>query len=122
MAEAIVNDRMGDVWEAVSAGTTPTGYVHPKALAVLAEIGIVHEGESKSVDDFRDVDLDLVVTVCGGAKENCPVWLGKGKKIHVGFDDPAEAEGSEEEILTVFRRVRDEILDQIPANLSIFNS
>lgn len=120
MAEAIVNNRLGNVWEAVSAGTVPSGYVHPKALQVLSEIGIAHEGESKSVDAFRDAELDLVVTVCGGAKENCPVWLGKGKKIHVGFDDPAEAEGSEEEILDVFRRVRDEILEQIPAALEKF--
>lgn len=118
MAEAIVNDRLGDVWDAVSAGTQPSGYVHPKAIQVLSEIGIEHEGESKGVDAFRDADLDLVVTVCGGAKENCPVWLGKGKKIHVGFDDPAEAEGSDEEILAVFRRVRDEILEQIPAALA----
>ena len=117
MAEAIVNDRLGDEWEAVSAGTAPAGYVHPKALAVLAEIGIVHEGESKSAEAFRDVALDMVVTVCGGAQENCPIWLGQGKKIHVGFDDPAEAEGTDEEILSVFRRVRDEILEEIPKAL-----
>ncbi|HQV64601.1 MAG TPA: arsenate reductase ArsC, partial [Anaerolineales bacterium] len=78
MAEAIVNAKLGNTWEAVSAGTKPTGYVHPKALAVLSEIGIQHEGRSKLADEFKGVDFDLVVTVCDSAAEECPVWLGKG--------------------------------------------
>ncbi len=117
LAEAIVNARLGDAWEAVSAGTQPAGYVHPKALAALAEIGIQHTGRSKSADEFRSVDFDLVVTVCDDAAENCPVWLGKGKRVHIGFDDPAKAAGTDEQVMAVFRRVRDEIAGQIPAYL-----
>jgi arsenate reductase len=117
MAEAIVNARLGDHWEAVSAGTQPAGYVHPKAGQVLKEIDIEHHGWSKSTDEFRGAYFDLVVTVCDDAAENCPVWLGKGKRVHLGFPDPAKAAGSEEEILAAFRRVRDEILVKVPALL-----
>lgn len=109
MAEAIVNARLGDQWEAVSAGTQPAGYVHPLAVKVLAETGIPHEGRSKSADEFRDTPFDLVVTVCDDAAENCPVWLGKGRRVHLGFPDPATATGSEAEVLAAFRRVRDDI-------------
>ena len=114
LAEAIVNARLGDAWEAVSAGTKPAGYVHPKALAALAEIGIQHTGRSKSADEFRSVDFDVVVTVCDDAAENCPVWLGKGKRVHLGFDDPAKAAGTDEQVMAAFRRTRDEIARQIP--------
>ena len=110
MAEAIVNARLGEMWEAVSAGIKPTGYVHPKALAALAEIGIRHTGRSKGVDEFRDAAFDLVVTVCDSAAEECPVWLGKGKRIHRSFPDPAKAEGTEDETMQAFRSVRDEML------------
>ena len=109
MAEAIVNARMNETWEAVSAGTKPTGYVHPKVLEVLSEIGIKHVGRSKLADEFRDVDFDLVVTVCDSAAEECPIWLGKGKRAHHSFPDPAKAEGSDEEVMNVFRAVRDDI-------------
>jgi arsenate reductase (thioredoxin) len=104
MAEAIVNARFGDEWQAVSAGTKPAGYTHPKALAALEEIGIQHEGRSKLPDEFREVDFDLVVTVCDSAAEDCPVWLGRGKKVHHSFFDPAKTDDMED-----FRRVRDEI-------------
>lgn len=114
MAEAIVNHRLGDLWEAVSAGTRPAGFVHPLAVRVLAEIGIAHEGRSKSVDEFAGRDFDLVVTVCDSAAEECPLWLGQGKRVHLGFPDPAKASGSREDILAVFRAVRDDILNQIP--------
>ena len=114
MAEAIVNANLGEHWEAYSAGTKPAGYVHPKALAVLAEIGIQHQGRSKAADEFRDVDFDLVVTVCDDAAENCPVWLGKGRKVHQGFPDPAKVKGSDEEVLNAFRRVRDDLARQLP--------
>jgi len=109
MAEAVVNHHLGDAWQAVSAGTRPTGYVHPAAVRALAEVGIQHHGRSKSVDEFRDVELDLVVTVCDSAAEECPVWLGKGGRVHLGFPDPAKAAGSDEEVMVVFRRVRDDI-------------
>jgi arsenate reductase len=102
MAEAIVNYRLGERWEAVSAVTRPTGYVHPKAVEALAEIGIRHIGHSKSADEFRGVDFDLVVTVCDSAAEECPVWLGKGKRIHRSFSDPAKTDD-----INDFRKVRD---------------
>jgi arsenate reductase len=113
MAEAIVNAELSDQWEAVSAGTAPAGYVHPAALQVLNEIGIEHHGKSKSVEDFRSQDFDLVVTVCDDAAENCPVWLGAGKKVHMGFADPAKAKGTEEQILAVFREVRDDMREKV---------
>src|SRR5512134_4032687 len=88
MAEAIVNARLGEAWQVYSAGTIPAGYVHPKALAALAEIGIQHQGVSKSVEQFRDVPFDLVVTVCDSAAEECPLWLGQGRRVHHSFTDP----------------------------------
>ncbi len=114
MAEAIVNARLGDEWEAVSAGVQPTGYVHPLAVRALAEIGIAHAGRSKPADEFRGVPFDLVVTVCDDAAENCPVWLGRGKKTHLGFPDPAKATGTDEEIMAAFRAVRDDIATKVP--------
>jgi arsenate reductase len=113
MAEAIVNTRLSNDWRAFSAGTVPSGYVHPKALQVLDEIGIAHEGESKSAEQFRKMDFDLVVTVCDDAAENCPVWLGNGKRVHLGFPDPAKAQGTDEEQLAVFRSVRDAIAQKV---------
>jgi len=108
MAEAIVNYRLGEDWEAVSAGTKPAGYVHPKALEALTEIGIRHDGRSKLVDEFRGVDFDLVVTVCDSAAEECPVWLGKGKRVHHSFTDPAKTDE-----INDFRKVRDDIEREI---------
>jgi arsenate reductase len=114
MAEGLVNHYLSDEWEAYSAGTDPASYVHPLAVQVMDELGIDSSGQrSKAADIFRDTNLDLVITVCGDAEENCPVWLGRGAKRHIGFDDPAKATGSEDERLAVFRRVRDEIRDQI---------
>jgi len=118
MAEAIVNARLGDQWEAVSAGTKPAGYVHPNALRALAEIGIVHHGRSKNADEFRDTPLDLVVTVCDSAAEECPIWLGLGRRLHRSFPDPAKAEGTDEEVMAVFRAVRDDMVRDIPALLA----
>jgi arsenate reductase len=109
MAEAIVNACLGETWEAASAGTKPAGYVHPKTLAALAEIGIQHTGRSKLVDEFRDVDFDLVVTLCDSAAEECPIWLGKGKRIHHSFPDPTKAGDTDEEVMQVFHAVRDDI-------------
>lgn len=117
MAEAIINAKFGDHWQAFSAGTKPSGYVHPKAVQVLEEIGIKHEGISKHTDEVRDIDFDLVITVCDSAAEECPVWLGNGWIVHLSFFDPAEATGSKDEILSVFRNVRDEILEKIPVVL-----
>ena len=118
MAEAIVNARLSDDWRAFSAGTEPAGYVHPKAIQVLDEIGITHKGESKSADLFREIDFDLVITVCDDAAENCPLWLGVGKRAHLGFPDPAKAQGTDKEKLAVFRSVRDAIVQKVPDLLS----
>jgi arsenate reductase len=78
----------------------------------------IADKSSKPVDTFRDVSFDLVITVCGGAAESCPVWWGPGKVEHVGFLDPAEATGSEDEKLAVFRQVRDDIREQILEHLA----
>ena len=117
LAEAIVNAELADEWEAVSAGTRPAGYVHPKALQVLGEIGIVWSGRSKSVEEYRGQAFDAVITVCDSAAEDCPVWLGPGVRTHIGFPDPAAATGTEDEIVDAFRGVRDAIRYQIPAFL-----
>ena len=108
MAEAIVYARLGQTWQAFSAGTKPAGYVHPKALAALSEIGIQHMGRAKAVDEFRGMDLDLVVTLCDPAAEDCPVWLGKEKRIHHSFPDPAKTGNMDD-----FRTVRDAMLREI---------
>ena len=114
MAEGLVNHFLGEVWQAYSAGTDPAGYVHPLAVEAMAELRIDISGQqSKPADQFRDVDLDLVVTVCDDAAENCPVWLGQGHKVHRSFRDPATAAGTYEERLAIFRQVRDEIRREI---------
>ena len=123
LAEAIVNARLGDTWSAASAGTQPTGYVHPLALQVLSEIGITPaHPRSKSTDEFRQTPFDLVITVCDDAAENCPVWLGQGRRMHLGFPDPAKAQGSAEEVLAAFRQVRDDIAQRVLAELGRINS
>ena len=109
MAEAIVNARMGEAWQAFSAGTRPAGYVHPKALEALREIGIQHQGRSKRAEEFREAEFDLVVTVCDSAAEECPLWLGKGRRVHRSFPDPARTDD-----IADFRKVRDDMLVEIP--------
>ena len=118
MAEAIVNACLANEWRAFSAGSKPTGFVHPKALAALAEIGIQHQGRSKLVDEFRGEDFDLVVTVCDSAAEGCPVWIGKGKRMRHRYPDPAEAQGTDEEIMNAFRTVRDTMEKEMAALLT----
>lgn len=113
LAEAIVNARLDGRWQAFSAGTKPVGYVHPLAIKALAEIGIQHQGRSKHVDEYRGVDFDQVITVCDSAAEECPVWLGPGRRVHMGFPDPAKATGTDDEVLSVFRQVRDDIEHRI---------
>jgi len=88
------------------------------ATQVLAELGIAHQGASKRIEDLPRLDFDLVVTVCNEAAEECPIWLGKGKRIHLGYPDPASATGTESERLAVFRQVRDDMLRQIPPLLA----
>ena len=122
MAEGLTNHFLADSWEAVSAGTQPAGYVHPLAIAALAELGIDISGHaSKTADEFRQTPLDLVITVCDDAAENCPLWLGQGRVTHISFPDPAKATGTEEEKTAVFRQVRDDIRAQVLPYLEKFN-
>ncbi len=97
--------------EVYSAGTNPSEEVHPKAIKVMDEVGIdISGGYPKNVDQFLDQSFDYVITVCDNAKETCPVFIGNVKKqLHIGFEDPAEATGTDEEILNEFRKIRDEI-------------
>ena len=113
----MVNARLGEGWQAFSAGVEPTGRVNPDAIGALAEIGIQHVGESKHVNRFLNDEFDLVVTVCDDAAENCPVWVGKGKREHLSFPDPAKVTGTDEEKLAAFRRVLSDISVRIPALL-----
>lgn len=114
MAEGLVNALRGDEWEAYSAGTEPTGQVHPLAIRVMAELGVdISAQRSKGLAEFGNATFDLVVTVCDRANQTCPVWLGKGNRLHRGFDDPAAVIGSEDERLQAFRRVRDEIREMV---------
>jgi len=100
--------------EVYSAGTEPADRVNPNTIAVMREIGIDLSGNSpKSVSQYLQENFDYVITVCGGAKETCPVFSGNVKnRLHIGFDDPANATGSPEEILKLYRCVRDEIKEQ----------
>ena len=112
MAEGLVNFYWSEQWMAYSAGTAPAGYVHPLAIQAMSELGIdISQQHSKEVSAYQKVRFDLVITVCDDAAENCPLWLGQGRVVHHAFQDPAKAEGSEEERMEVFRRVRDEIED-----------
>ena len=98
-----------------SAGTRPAAEVHPLGIKVMKEIGIdISQHYSKSIEQYIDEEWDYVITVCGGAKESCPVFTGKvGHRLHIGFDDPDAFKGTEEEILPKFRRVRDEIKEKM---------
>ncbi len=97
--------------EVLSAGTNPAVSVNPNAVKVMSEIGIdIGSANPKDIKTFLEQSFDYVITVCDNAKETCPVFIGDVKKqIHLGFEDPADAIGTEEEILNVFRKVRDEI-------------
>jgi arsenate reductase (thioredoxin) len=109
MAEGIVNHDLGDSLQAFSAGTEATS-VNKKAIEVMREIGIDISGNrSKIMDEFAGEKFDYVITLCGDASEKCPLFFGGVKRIHLGFTDPSRTVGSEEEIMSDFRRVRDEI-------------
>jgi arsenate reductase (thioredoxin) len=97
--------------EVYSAGTKPAEKVNPFAIKAMKEVGIdISSGIAEDVDKYLSQSFDYVITVCDNAKETCPVFMGKVKhRMHIGFDDPAEAVGTEEEVMPVYRRVRDEI-------------
>ena len=118
MAEGFLRSFDQDI-EVFSAGTDPSDQVHPKAVLVMQELGIdLSDHFPQQVDNYLDQSFDYVITVCGHARENCPVFLGEVKQqLHIGFDDPAEATGTEAEILGEFRRIRDEIREQMQAFL-----
>lgn len=110
MAEGIIkNNHPG--WEVFSAGTKPEIQVNKYAVIVMKEIGIDISGHfPKNVNQFTEQSFDIVLTVCDNAKEICPVFTGKvAKRMHIGFEDPADATGSDEEKLVVYRKIRDQI-------------
>ena len=110
MAEGILRAAAGDLLDVQSAGSKPAGYVHPKAIEALREIGIDISGHcSKHMNDFLARNVQTVITVCGNADQACPMFPGQVNRHHWGFDDPAHATGTEDEILAEFRRVRDAI-------------
>ena len=110
LAEGILRATAGDLIEVASAGSKPAGYVHPKSIEVLNEIGIdISRHHSKHMDEFMSRPVDTVITVCGNADQACPMFPGQLHRFHWGFDDPAHATGNDEEILKEFRRVRDQI-------------
>jgi arsenate reductase len=113
MAEGLLRHAAGERFEVESAGTRP-GRVRPEAIAVMKELGIDISGHrSKHVEEFEGWPFDYVLTVCDNARESCPVFFGQAKRLHKDFEDPAALQGSEEERLALFRRVRDEIRDYL---------
>ena len=113
MAEGLLRERAGGQFEVESAGINPTR-INPLAIRVMAEIGIDITGQhSKSADEMLRRQFDYVITVCDRAREACPIFPGSARQLHWNFEDPAEASGSEDQRLSVFRRVRDQISAQI---------
>lgn len=110
LAEGILRAAVGDRFRVASAGSKPAGFVHPLAIEAMAEIGIdISHHRSKHLDEFLKENVETVITVCGNADQACPVFPGQVNRHHWGFDDPAHAQGTEEQQMQVFRRVRDEI-------------
>ncbi len=109
MAEGLVNHYLGDRFESLSAGTEATR-VNPLAIRVLAELDIdISKHYSKTIDEFAGQQFDHVITLCGSANEQCPLFFGGVRRVQIDFDDPSRLSGSEEDVLPEFRRVRDEI-------------
>lgn len=114
MAQGWVNHELGETWEARSAGTKPAENVHPLAVRAMVEVEVdISRGRPERVDVYLDQPWDLVVTVCDSARESCPVFPGPIETLHLSFPDPADAGGSDDEILAVFRAVRDAIRDRL---------
>jgi arsenate reductase len=115
MAEGLLRHEAGERFDVFSAGTRPSK-VRQEAIAIMRELGIDISGHrSKSVDEFVGQPFDYVITVCDNAKESCPVFPGKARRIHWSFEDPAAVEGSEGERRGAFRRIRDQIRERIEA-------
>ncbi len=110
MAEGVLRQAAGDMMEVYSAGSHPAGYVHPMAIEVMAELGIDLSGhQSESLDRYMHAGIDVVVTVCGNAKEACPIFPGQVERHHWGFEDPPKAVRPGESERDAFRRIRDQI-------------
>jgi arsenate reductase (thioredoxin) len=110
LAEGFLRAAAGDILDVQSAGSKPAGYVHPMAIKVMQEAGIDISGHhSKHLSEFLNRKIETVITVCGNVDQACPIFPGQVNRHHWAFYDPAKAEGSEEEVLKVFRQVRDEI-------------
>lgn len=119
IAEGITNHFMGDCFDAFSAGTQAS-FVNPTAIEVMKEIGIdISNHRSKNLSAFDGLTFDYVITLCGDANETCPLYIGGTKKTHIGFDDPAKATGTPDEIMREFRRVRDEIKTKLEGYFSV---
>lgn len=109
LAEALANHFHGGQVTAVSAGTQPAG-VHPRAIAVLAELGIDwSQARSKNVSEFLGQEFDCIITLCGNAQQACPFFPGQAQRLHWGLPDPAAATGDEAKITAAFRKVRDDL-------------
>ena len=120
MAQVLMNELGNGRFAASSAGSKPAGAVHPLAIRTLQEAKLPTDGlRSKSWEEFRGQAFDVVVTVCDRAQESCPTFPGKVTKLHWGFEDPAEATGTEEQKRQVFRRVFDEIRERIQLFLAL---
>jgi arsenate reductase len=110
LAEGFLKAAAGDILDIQSAGSKPASYVHPLAIRVMQEVGIdISQHTSKHLSRFLDQKIETVITVCGNADQACPIFPGQLNRHHWGFTDPAHAQGSEEEVVRVFRQVRDEI-------------
>jgi arsenate reductase (thioredoxin) len=110
LAEGILRAAAGEILDVQSAGSKPAGYVHPLAIKVMSEIGIdISAHRSKHLDEFLTQKIETVITVCGNADQACPIFPGQMNRHHWPFYDPAKAEGTEDQILAIFRQVRDEI-------------
>jgi len=123
MAQVIWQALGNGKWQAQSAGSKPSGYVHPMALEAIKELGFSTDGlTSKSVEPFLEKPIELAVTVCDNAKEACPVLPGVKQTLHWPFEDPADATGSDEQKMATFRVVRDQIRAKIAEYLNVQKS
>jgi len=118
MAEGLINHDLAGKVQAFSAGIEPS-FVHPLAMAAMKEVGIDISGHrSKSIDEFADEKFDFVITLCDHAAESCPIFFGGVQRIHMGLPNPAAVSGNPEEKMTAFRKVRDQIREEVVDFLS----
>ena len=114
IAEAIINASPSRGWQAYSAGMQPAAAVHPMVSKVLAESGIPFHGKPKSARAFEGKPFDLIITLCDPSEQECPLWLGPGQRLHHGYPDPGRMQGTEAEKLAAFRKLRDDMMTELP--------